>query len=210
MINYLLVQHSYWQNIIMCIFTHAQTHNYSWRKWSLSCLWGPSCRSAWYLELKKRVKQWNRAFPRDLLCSPPWVPFTSTSQQLMSLATNRPEVMDRRVEVTDASAVSVTCSPNQIISPYTPILFNTKKGHAVSPKGQGHLQQEDSLCSGSFLKQRFLFLPSRVYLGDSVVYCCGMCHMVNENFLTCLPLLVYLLFVRRQDSPASCSKHSQM
>lgn len=50
----------------------------------------------------------------------------------MSPAINRPEVMDRRVEVTDASAVSVTRSPTQIVSPYTPILFNTKKGvHAL-------------------------------------------------------------------------------
>ena len=46
----------------------------------------------------------------------------------MSPAINRPEVMDRRVEVTDASADSVTRSPTQIISPYTPILFNTIKG----------------------------------------------------------------------------------
>jgi hypothetical protein len=53
--------------------------------------------------------------------------------------------MDHRVEVTDARAISVTNTPNQIIAPYTLLLFNTKKGHAGSPKGQSHLQREARL-----------------------------------------------------------------
>lgn len=53
--------------------------------------------------------------------------------------------MDNRVEVIDARATSVTNSPNQIISPYTLVLFNTRRrGHTDFPKGQSHNEQEDS------------------------------------------------------------------
>lgn len=64
----------------------------------------------------------------------------------MSAAIKKTEVMDNRVEVTDARATSVTDSPNQIISPHTRVLFNTRRrGHADFPKGQSHSEKEDNL-----------------------------------------------------------------
>lgn len=64
----------------------------------------------------------------------------------MSAAINRTEVMDNRVEVTDARTTPVTNSPNRIISPCTLVLFNTRRrGHADFPKGQSHNEQKDNL-----------------------------------------------------------------
>lgn len=64
----------------------------------------------------------------------------------MSAAIKKTEVMDNRVEVTDARATSVTNSPNRIISPGTRVLFNTRRrGHADFPKGQSHNEKEDNL-----------------------------------------------------------------
>lgn len=66
----------------------------------------------------------------------------SKSQELIKCLLPLTEVMDNRVDVTGATATSVTHSLNQIISLCTLALFNTKRGHADFTKGQSHSEQD--------------------------------------------------------------------